>query len=265
MSRRFLMFKGVILLIVVSLSSCLSFAKTRCAGCTHDQAYSDPQALALVGAAVRGDAKEVERLVKAGANPNHLEEGTVPMLIWTMCAKNKDGYEALLRAGADPNLGGSGSGLADYGITGGPFMRNDRSHINKGWSAMVMAAAIEDPFYLKLAIQYGGDLNGRRGERGDRPLVIAAHEGLMENVRILLDAGADVNVHDEQFEGYDAFYAATNTYARYDIALLLLERGYNYDLKRVFFHRHRPLHPAMVPYRDRIYEILKERGIDDGR
>lgn len=250
------------MLSMFSLASCFTFGKTQCAGCTADKAYRDPQALALVRAAVRGDADEVELLARAGANPNHLEEGSVPMLIWTLCAHNKKGFEALLKAGADPNLGGTGKGFAGYGVVGAAFTRNSRSFIRQGWSATVMAAAIEDPFYLRLALQYGGDPDAKKGGPEDRPLLKAAREGFIENVRILIDAGANVNVHDEKFIIENAAMNALGSYNRWDIVLLLLERGYNHDLKTILLHRNDPISDDMRPYRDKVFQMLKERGIE---
>lgn len=243
-----------------SLLSCFSFGKVQCAGCTVDKAYRNPQALALVRAAVSGKVDEVNRLVQGGADPNYIEEGAVPMLIWTMCAQNKKGYEALLKAGADPNLGGTGDGLTSPGVVGHPFTRGDSSRVHRGWSATVMAAAIEDPYYLRLALQYGGDPDAKKGEAADRPLLLAAHEGFIENVRILLDAGADVNIHDDRYRDYNAAMMAFLGYRRYDIVVLLLERGFDYDLERLLMLRKYPIPDEMKPHRDRVLQMLKDRG-----
>lgn len=243
-----------------SLLSCFSFGRIQCAGCTVDKAYRNPQALALVRAAVSGKIDEVNRLVREGADPNYLEEGAVPMLIWTMCAQNKKGYEALLKAGADPNLGGTGHGYTRPGVVGHPFTRGSSSRVHRGWSATVMAAAIEDPYYLRLALQYGGDPDAKKGEAEDRPLLLAAHEGFIENVRILLDAGADVNIHDERYPNYNAAMMAILGYRRYDIVILLLQRGFIFDLEGIWFYRDYPVSEEMRPYRDTVLRMLKERG-----
>lgn len=249
------------MLSMFSLTSCFTFGKTQCAGCTVDQAYRDPQALALVQAAVRGKVDEVERLVKAGADPNYLEEGTVPMLIWTMCAQNKRGYEALLKAGADPNLGGTGDGYTNPGVVGHPFTRDSSSRVHQGWSATLMASAIEDPYYLRLALHYGGDPDAKKGEAEDRPLLKAAREGFIENVRILLDAGADVNIHDERYPSHNAAAQAILGYGRYDIVILLLERGFNYNVPWLFRFVENPNVPdSQRANRDKVLQMLKERG-----
>lgn len=242
-----------------SLFSCFSFGRIQCAGCTVDKAYRNPQALALVRAAMSGKVDEVNRLVQGGADPNYLEEGAVPMLIWTMCAQNKKGYEALLKAGADPNLGGTGHGFTSPGVVGHPFTRGDSSIVSRGWSATVMAATIEDPYYLRLALQYGGDPDAKKGEVRDRPLLLASYEGFIENVRILLDAGADVNIHDERYPNYNAAVMAIRGYNRYDIIMLLLERGFDFDLPLLLRYLDNPVNDEMRPNRDKVIQMVKER------
>ena len=251
------------LLMLFAKTACSTFYGVGCAGCTLDQAYRDPQALALVRAAVRGNADEVERLVKGGADPNYLEEGSVPMLIWTLCAQNKKGYEALLKAGADPNLGGTGKGFAGSEVIGTAFSRTSRSYIKKGWSATVMAAAIEDPFYLRLALKNGGDPNALRGpEPDDRPLLQAAYYGFFENIKILLASGADINVHDDRYRFYTAPELAIGVYGRFDIAVYLLEQGYNHDLQMLLRSCDRSANEEMKPYREQLIKMLKARGVE---
>jgi ankyrin repeat protein len=212
-----------------------------------------------VRAAVSGKIDEMNRLVQGGADPNYLEEGAVPMLIWTMCAQNKKGYEALLKAGADPNLGGTGHGFTSPGVVGHPFTRGDSSIVSRGWSATVMAATIEDPYYLRLALQYGGDPDAKKGEVRDRPLLLASYEGFIENVRILLDAGADVNIHDERYPNYNAAVMAIRGYNRYDIIMLLLERGFDFDLPLLLRYLDNPVNDEMRPNRDKVIQLVKER------
>lgn len=250
--------------LLFAMSFCSSFQKTQCAGVTVDQAYRDSTATALVRAAVKGKTSEVERLVKAGADPNYLEEGSVPMLIWTLCAQNKKGYEALLKMGADPNLGGTGEGFAGTGFIGNAYMRRSRSLIEKGWSATVLAAAIEDPFYLRLALQYGGDVNAIKGDSpSHRPLLQAAHEGLFDNVKILLAAGADINTHDNQYDYYTAPIQAIASFGRFDIVAYLLEQGYNHNLEDLrSYSSYRATNQEMKPYREKVIQMLKDRGVE---
>ncbi len=64
--------------------------------------FSDAKTKALVDAACSGDVEGVQRLVKAGADPN--AEGLLGMtpLGWSIGCENFRGFRALLDAGADP-------------------------------------------------------------------------------------------------------------------------------------------------------------------
>ncbi|MEO3956989.1 hypothetical protein ABH309_21350 [Chromobacterium piscinae] len=133
---------------------------TTCARRSLDEAYRNPQAVALAKAAVRGDAETVARL--AATTPglvNTLEDGAVPPLLWAICADNVEGFEALLKAGADPNLGGSGHGPGDGK---GHGRKENGTIIREGWSAMLLAAGSGNPAFLRLALRYGGDVTRPR-------------------------------------------------------------------------------------------------------
>lgn len=199
---------AVFLLTFVSLLtniSCSSFS-LQCANCYLSDAYQDKKALELLRAVVNGDSQKIAKLVKEGASPNHLEEGKVPILIWAICANSLDGFEALLIAGADPNLGGTGYGKGNgEGFGNGMFKKRQgiriagSSSIKSGWSAMVFASAFQNSDFLKLAIQYGGELNSFKGDSGSFPLLVASEYGQLENIKILIKAGADINAHDEKY------------------------------------------------------------------
>lgn len=242
--------------------STTTHAALQCAGRTLNHAYRDPQALALAEAAVRGNVSEVAALVRHGANANHLEEDAVPPLLWTICADNVEGFEALLKAGADPNLAGTGHGRGDGK---GSDVKEDGSIIYKGWSATVMAAGSGRPDFLRLAVQYRGDLNARKGERGyDRPLLHAAYHGLFDNIKLLVGAGADINIHDERFPGNTAPQLAIGVTARYDIASWLLENGYTYDLQGLATTveaSHVPLNSERQRWKEKVIDLLRTRGM----
>lgn len=247
-------------LLMVSTTACASL---HCAGRALNEAYHDPQAQALVNAAVRGNADDVAVLVKRGANVNHLEDGAVPMLLWTICADNVDGFEALLHAGADPNLGGTGRGRGDGK---GHDVKEDGSIIYPGWSAMVMAGGTGRPDFLRLALKHGGNLDAKKGAGGNhRPLLQAAYYGLFENTKILIAAGANVNVHDEQFVGYTAPEKAIGVTGSYDIALWLLDHGYTHDLQRLAAAAegsYVPLDSDQQRWKEKLIDQLRARGLE---
>jgi uncharacterized protein len=225
-----------ILLLVLFQIDCRTF--TKCAGCRLLSAYEDPLANKLVYAAVSGMTWRVESLVKDGADPNHLEEGKIHPLIWTICAENVEGFEALLKAGADPNLGGTGSGWGD-GRIGNPFSRVEDTIIYGEMTALLIAASHPDSRFLKLAIQYGGDVNlkAKVPEKGisvpRTPVINAAYHGLLENVKILVEAGADINSYEGSPENPVTTVArdAITVTGQFDIAYWALENGYTLDLE----------------------------------
>jgi ankyrin repeat protein len=65
----------------------------------------DPQAAALALAAARGQTREVEALVRAGADVNATGDFyRVSPLMWAVMADSTEGIQALLKAGSNPNL-----------------------------------------------------------------------------------------------------------------------------------------------------------------
>jgi ankyrin repeat protein len=65
----------------------------------------DPRAAALALAAARGQTREVEALVRAGADVNATGDFyRVSPLMWAVMADSTEGIQALLKAGANPNL-----------------------------------------------------------------------------------------------------------------------------------------------------------------
>jgi ankyrin repeat protein len=82
----------------------------------------------------------------------------------------------------------------------GPVIRLllDHGFHADGWQwgpTLVPAAGKCSPDVVQLLIQRGADVN-RKHYNGMTPLMVAAYEGRLENVRVLLAAGAKVNVDD---------------------------------------------------------------------
>ena len=260
MKRSFIWFPG--LFLAAQLVSTPLSASVHCAGRTLSHAYQDPTAVALVQAAVRGDVREVQALVRSGADVNHLEPGAVPPLLWTICADNVEGFEALLNAGADPNLGGTGEGKGDGK---GHGLMEDGTIIYTGWSATLMAAGTARPEFLKLALSHGGDPNAQKGPRGEhRPLLLAAYSGLFENVKVLVAAGADINTHNDLYYGYTAPELAIAAVGRFDIATWLLEKGYSYDLPMLARYAEGRLGSLGGPqqvWKERLIDMLRAKGM----
>ena len=251
---------AIVLLVGLPAPAAAGLFTTQCAGRKLGEAYQNPQAVAVVRAAARGDATAVASLVAhTPALANWLEDGAVPPLLWAICADSVEGFEALLKAGADPNLGGKGSGRGDANGNG---RKEHGSIIERGWSATVMAAGSGRPDFLRLALRHGGDANAGRGEREpNRPLLKAAEAGLLDNVKTLIDAGADINAHDR---GGSALDYAIGGRGRFDIAVWLLEHGYNHDLAglaRGAEIRHVRREGEQQRWKETLIGMLRERGL----
>lgn len=128
--------------------------------------------VALVEAALRNDAATVKRLIQQGVPVNGKgKEGLTPLHLALLNA-NYHAASLLLNGGADANL----------------------AAIN-GVSCLTLAAMMPDSRFLAAALRHGGKADQRDG-RQETPLMIAASDSLDENVRLLIDAGADVNAKD---------------------------------------------------------------------
>lgn len=226
------------LLLVASISH----AGLQLGGHTVEQAYQDPNVAKLINAAVDGHVAEVERLIAAGANPNTIgNDGTTP-LFWALNSKNMSGVEALLKAGAD---------------TGKVTPQS------RGYSSMALVSGGNNPELLALLLRYKGDANGLNAKTiKTKPLYLAAAQGRLQNVKLLLDAGADVNVHDDT--GLSAATVAA-AMGEFEIVLLLLERGYTYDLSslgkdtRIIKAFSTPDGPA---WKAKVIDKLKAKGVN---
>ncbi|WP_155416980.1 ankyrin repeat domain-containing protein [Chromobacterium violaceum] len=234
---------------------------TTCARRSLDEAYRNPQAVALAKAAVRGDAETVAWL--AATTPglvNTLEDGAVPPLLWAICADNVEGFEALLKAGADPNLGGNGHGPGDGK---GHGRKENGTIIREGWSAMLLAAGSGNPAFLRLALRYGGDVNAAKGKRvaPNQPLLLAAYYGLFDNVKALVAAGADINARD--IESTAPEYAI-GVGGRFDIAVWLLQQGFHHDLPSLALGaeiRQVPLNSPLQRSKEQLINMLRAQGL----
>jgi uncharacterized protein len=90
-----------------------------------------------------------------------------------------------------------------------------------------------DSRYLKLLLKFGGNPNAvqdgdkmvKRERNYFTPLELACRAGLLENVKILVDAGADVNL---DVHGNSPLFAAVIS-QHPDIVLFLLNKGATYD------------------------------------
>lgn len=210
--------------------------EVKISGKTASDVFQNPQILALVEAACHGDLAKVDALVRQGADVNATGYRDMTPLFWTMLCKNYAAIEVLLTLGANPN----------YKMEGDV-------------SAMWAAAGSNDPHFLPMMLAHGGDPNIRAGYR--TALMIAIEQNRTKNIQLLLDHAADVNEHDE---GGNSAATQAAALAKFDVVLLLLNRGYSYDLQdlanRVYV-RVVGKDFSLNAERSKVLEVLEEKGI----
>jgi uncharacterized protein len=148
--------------------------------------YKNPQALALARAAQDNNAAEVRHLIKdEHIDPDVLfsdtkDEERIPVVAWPVITQSLVGLKALLDNGANPNVKMRYPAL-------------DKTDVRYFNNAMVYAAMNEDPAYLELLLEHGGDPNTENvsGET----LLFQAYiwHNQWQNVQVLVEHGADVN------------------------------------------------------------------------
>ena len=165
-------------------------------------------------AAENGNAAILGRLLDSGVDPATTMPGGETLLMTAARTGDTDTVRVLLARGADPNA------------------RESR----RGQTALMWAAANNNAAAIHVLAEQGADLHARtdnpsrspgRGfsiapATGFTPLLFAVRGSHQDAVRVLLDAGADVN--DAVSDGQSALVVATAN-ANWELAAYLLDRG----------------------------------------
>lgn len=161
------------------------------------------------GEVVTGDPKDparleiIKTLLAAGANVNATDEKGRTTLLWAVPISPLEVIQALLNAGADPNI------------------RAEMNYV-LGDTALMAAASAKRPEVVRALLEKGAEVNRSDQERRGTPLLYSIKEHNLETVKILLEHGADVNVRDWRQE--TALMIAAQD-GNSDLVPLLLERG----------------------------------------
>lgn len=154
----------------------------------------------LLAAAARNDTTEVERLLKAGANPNAKDEGNVRPLMFAMDFGSIEITRLLLDAGADPNVKKDGAPLLaiaamnGYTRVAGLLLEagarlDERSASND--TALMNAVLMNHVDTVRTLLRYGPDLS-LENDAGKTPLAMATMQGNQAIADLLRKHGAQI-------------------------------------------------------------------------
>jgi ankyrin repeat protein len=174
-------------------------------------------------ACVNGNAAMISLLLKAGADPNSESNEGETALMTVARTGHVDAARILVAAGA----------------------KIDAREQWRGQTALMWAASQRHPEMMRYLIEQKADVNARSAVKvwerqvtseprdkwlppgGMTPLLFASRDGCLECVKILAEAGADINATDP--DGISGIISATIN-GHYDIGVYLAQRGANVNL-----------------------------------
>lgn len=172
-----------------------------------EEVFEEPNALALAKSASKGSVKEIEKLIAKGVDVN--TRGKINGTPLFFALQSKQGFSALIKHGADPNI------LFDDGGT-----------------VLHWAAQMKDCDFLDIAIQGGGNPDLKAGYAKASPIFktinMDIESGIPNCFKVLIKNGCDINFTDSY--GISVILTAAS-FARYDMVLELLKAGANYNKK----------------------------------
>jgi ankyrin repeat protein len=217
---------------------------------------------ALIWAAHQDDLDTVKLLLAAGADPKIANRYDVTALSEAANSGNGAMIEALVKAGADPNAAfgegetplmtasrtGSVAGVKALLAAGAKVNATDSY---RGQTALMWAVAENHADVAKLLVDAGADVNVRStlfdfnfrkvaaggtqavySRGGLTALLLAARQGAIESAKVLLDAGADINMAEPDYGFTPLLEAIYNDH--YDLAAMLVDHKADLSVGALF-------------------------------
>lgn len=184
----------------------------------------------LTRAAADGDTEEVAHLISFGEDINKVEGGASPVY----CAAEAgevSALETLLEAGADPDLAPKTTRPVVAALEA-ESLPTVRVLLDAGarWPAdlgslLVLSVASGDADFVDLVLRVGADADSR-DDSGSTPLIVAAKQGDLVSVEVLLASGADPQLRGDLDRLGEVTPLITASYAGHgEVVGALLEAG----------------------------------------
>ncbi len=169
--------------------------------------FANQQLRQLAIAAQHGNVKKIDALIAQGVNVNGKGKYGITPLFSAWQARNIAGFQELLNHGANPN-----------------------NVWTVGDTLMDLLAGSDDPNFLKLALEHGGDPNLMEPETGRTPLLASViFTNGRGNIPLLIEAGAGLDYQTPHMEETAMMIAAG--LGQFKIVHELLEAGADYRVK----------------------------------
>jgi ankyrin repeat protein len=198
-----------ILFVLLAFFSVIQFAIAMSGDSKHLKRLSDMSAdeyfenKKYIQVAEAIESNNLDVISLKGLNLDHVGQEGMTLLMWSLVKKKKSGMKLLLETGADPNV-----------------ITTD--------NAMRLSVIAKDSDYLQILLKHGGDVDSVNKKNGRSLIFYAAVNRRLENIKILKDAGADMN-HQNVSGNTVLNYAIS--FKAYDLCLALFDMGVNPAIK----------------------------------
>lgn len=172
--------------------------------------FDAPEAIAAARHISRGNARGLERMIAGGLDVNLRGSEGADLLKWSLVWKCPRCLEALLEGGARTDHVPAGMYTGKIGQT-------------LLMPVMELAASWNDPRYLSLLLRHGGDPDALDVYGSNTIINEAIMHSRIDNVRLLVEAGADINARERT--SLETPLSTAVTVNEYEIAYYLLEQG----------------------------------------
>lgn len=179
----------------------------------------------IYAAAFKGRVHILKKLIRAGANVNHIVHGSVTPLLGAVQNGFAGAAEALLKAGANPHGVAISKGAAD---------RETKADV----TPLFLAAEKGQSGIVALLLDAGAFVDRQRYD-GFTALHVASQKGFYQVIRQLLNHGANPNL--KAAGGANALHYATDAHAVHALHLLADQRPSSLDRPKEPFAERKPL------------------------